>query len=82
MTKNEEKSWTALREHRDALAKLASSARTGFFHKEDQAEFTRIGDILQAASDACDAGVLRLESADDKLADVARMRARLKDWRF
>jgi hypothetical protein len=82
VTKKEEKAWTQLREHRDALAKLASASRTSFLRKEDQVEHTRIGELLQQASDACDLSMGKIESGNDSMNEVDRMRARLKDWRF
>ena len=47
MNKIEEKAWMMLRDHRDSMAKLASKARTSFFHKEDQESAMRMGRLLQ-----------------------------------
>ena len=76
MNKIEEKAWMMLRDHRDSMAKLASKARTSFFHKEDQESAMRMGRLLQDASDECDLSMLKLETGRDELTEADRMRFR------
>ena len=80
MTKKEEMAWTDLQKHRDALSKMATKARTSFFRKEDQIEHIRIAGLIQQASDACDLAMGKLESGDDRMNEVDRMRERLRGW--
>jgi|WetSurSiteA1Bulk_404760.scaffolds.fasta_scaffold44465_3 hypothetical protein len=76
MTRTEEKAWINMRRHRDALAKLASETRTGFFTEEDREPSMRLAERLQGAANGIDLEMLRLESGDPSLTELDRARKR------
>ena len=77
MTRAEEKAWSELRKHRDALAKSASRVRTSFVTKETQVPAMAIAARLQCASDAIDLEMMKLDTGNLTLTEFDLLQVRV-----